>query len=194
MSSGESTSHDIAIELGERLLTGTVAPVHGPTLLSVGFSWLSARQRLAAFSQLLALTAAHPGTPWQAVTIGRGGTSVLGPVDPGWAALVLDDQHDLYETGLREPLPFAPRASAEYARLRSRDFQVSPADSPAAKQWDQDRDSAYERFFGPGVTLAQLLDIASVTREERGTLAEPSRFGTLARRVFHPMLSAEELR
>lgn len=193
-SSGESTSHDIAIELGERLLTGTVAPVHGPTLLSVGFSWLSARQRLAAFSQLLALTAAHPGTPWQAVTIGRGGTSVLGPVDPGWAALVLDDQLDLYETGLREPLPFAPRASAEYARLRSRDFQVSPADSPAAKQWDQDRDSAYERFFGPGVTLAQLLDIASVTREERGTLAEPSRFGTLARRVFHPMLSAEELR
>ena len=193
-SSGEPTSHDIALAVGERLLTGTVAPVYGQTLLSVSFSWLSARQRLTAFTQLLALTAAHPGTPWQAVTIGRRGTSILGPVDPGWAALVLDDQLDLYETGLREPLPFAPRASAEYARLRSRGFPVSPTDSPAAKQWDQDRDAAYERFFGPGVTLAELLTIGSVAREERGTLAEPSRFGTLARRIFHPLLSAEELR
>lgn len=193
-SSGEVSSFDIGLEIGDRFLTGTVAPVHGQTLLSVGFSWLSARQRLAAFSQLLALTAAHPGTPWRAVTIGRRGTSVLGPVDPGWAALVLDDQLDLYETGLNEPLPFAPRASAEYARLRSRDQQVSATDSPAAKQWEHDRDTAYERFFGPRVTLADLLAIPSVTREERGTLAEPSRFGTLARRVFHPLLSVEDLR
>jgi hypothetical protein len=30
--------------------------------------------------------------------------------------------------------------------------------------------------------------------EERGTLAESSRFGTLARRVFQPLLSVEQLR
>ena len=30
--------------------------------------------------------------------------------------------------------------------------------------------------------------------EERGTLAEPSRFGTLARRVFQPLLTVEQLR
>ncbi|MFT4166680.1 MAG: exodeoxyribonuclease V subunit gamma [Microlunatus sp.] len=190
----EPTSRDIALAVGDRLLVGTVGPLHGPTLLSVGYSWLGAKQRLAAFTRLLALTAAHPDTPWQAVTIGRRGTSVLGPVDPGWAALVLDDQLDLYGTGLREPLPFAPRSSAEYARLRWRDQQVSPTDSPVAKEWDRDRDSAYERFFGTGVTLAELLAIPSRAAEERGTLAEPSRFGTLARRVFHPLLTAEELR
>ena len=105
---GEPDSRDVALEIGDRLLTGTIGPLHGQTLVSVSYSSLAAKHRLGAFIRLLALTAAHPGLEWQAVTIGRRGTSVLGPLDPGWAALVLDDQLDLYETGLREPLPFAP--------------------------------------------------------------------------------------
>ena len=191
----ESDSRDIAVAIGDRLLTGTVGPVHGSTLLTVTYSRLAAKHRLAAFTRLLALTAAHPGKPWQAVTVGRRNTSILGPVDPGWAALVLDDQLQLYDTGLREPLPFAPRPSAEYALLRWRDQAVDLHGSLAAKQWDDDRDAAYERFFGEGVTLAELVKtIPSRADEERGTLAEPSRFGTLARRVFQPLLCAEERR
>lgn len=192
---GEPASHDIAVEIGDRLLTGTVGPVHACTLLTVTYSRLAAKHRLAAFTRVLALTAAHPEAPWQAVTVGRRSTSILGPVDPGWAALVLDDQLQLYDTGLREPLPFAPRPSAEYALLRSRDQAIDLRDSLAAKQWNDDRDAAYERFFGAGVTLAELVKaIPSRTSEERGTLAEPSLFGTLARRVFQPLLSVEELR
>ena len=34
----------------------------------------------------------------------------------------------------------------------------------------------------------------SIPNEVRGNLAEPSRFGTLARRVFQPLLSVEDLR
>jgi exodeoxyribonuclease V gamma subunit len=162
--------------------------------VAVSFSSLTAKHRLTAFIRLLALTAARPGREWQAVTLGRRGTSVLGPVDPGWAALVLDDQLDLYAIGLREPLPFGPRASAEFARLRFRDLQVNPADSSAVRDWEWDRDQAYERFFGQGVTLTDLARIPSRPEEERGTLAEPSRFGTLARRVFQPLLSVEQLR
>lgn len=190
----EPQSRDVAVEIGDRLLVGTIGPLHGPTLVAVGFSTLGPRQRLAAFARLLALTAAHPGSPWQAVTIGRRGTSVIGPVDPGWAALVLADQLDLMETGLSEPLPFAPRASAEYARLRRRDLRVDPGESSARREWEWDRDAAYERFFGAGATLADLAAIPSRPDEERGTLAEPSRFGTLARRVFHPLLGVEVLR
>ena len=186
-------SRDIALEIGDRLLTGTIAPIHGQTLVTVSYSSLAAKHRLAAFSRLLALTAACPGTEWQAVTVGRRGTSVLGPVDPGWAALVLDDQLDLYETGLREPLPFSPRASHEYARLRLRDLRVDPAEA-AARDWEWDRDAAYERFFGTEVPLSELVKIPSRTEEERGTLAESSRFGTLARRVFQPLLTVEQLR
>ncbi len=191
---GDPGSRDLALEVGDRLLTGTVGPLHGSTLVAVTYSSLGAKHRLTAFIRLLALTAAHPGLPWQAVSIGRRGTSVLGPVDPGWAALVLDDQLDLYATGLREPLPFAPRTSLEYARLRFRDLQVTPGESSAEKDWGWDRDAAYERFFGVGVTLTDLAHIASRPEEERGTLAEPSRFGTLARRVFQPLLMVEELR
>ena len=191
---GDPDSRDLALEIGDRLLTGTVGPLHGPTLVAVSYSSLAAKHRLAAFIRLLALTAAHPGLEWQAVTIGRRGTSVLGPVDPGWAALVLDDQLDLYETGLREPLPFAPRTSLEYARLRFRDLRVTPGESSADKDWGWDRDAAYERFFGEGVTLSELSAIPSRPEEERGTLAEASRFGTLARRVFQPLLTVEQLR
>ena len=191
---GEPDSRDLALEIGDRLLTGTVGPLYGQTVLSVSYSSLAAKHRLTAFIRLLALTAAHPGLEWQAVTIGRRGTSVLGPVDPGWAALVLHDQLDLYDTGLREPLPFAPRTSLEYARLRFRDLQVTPGASSAEKDWGWDRDAAYERFFGVGVTLSDLAAIASRPEEERGTLAEASRFGTLARRVFQPLLTVEQLR
>ena len=78
---------------------------------------------------------------------------------------------------------------------RSRDQRIDLDDSLAAKLWNDDRDSAYERFFGAGVSLADLVRAhPSRTAEERGTLAEPSRFGTLARRVFQPLLSVEELR
>jgi exodeoxyribonuclease V gamma subunit len=42
--------------------------------------------------------------------------------------------------------------------------------------------------------LDDLLAQPSVPSEERGSLAEPSRFGTLARRVFQPLLSVEDLR
>ena len=71
---------------------------------------------------------------------------------------------------------------------------MSPGESSAEKDWGWDRDTAYERFFGVGVTLAELARIPSRPEEERGTLAEPSRFGTLARRVFQPLLSVEQLR
>jgi exodeoxyribonuclease V gamma subunit len=44
------------------------------------------------------------------------------------------------------------------------------------------------------VTFAELSTIPSLPSEERGPLAEPSRFGTLARRVWHPLQMSEELR
>ena len=186
-------SRDIALEIGDRLLTGTIAPIHGQTLVTVSYSSLAAKHRLAAFSRLLALTAAHPGTEWQAVTVGRRGTSVLGPVDPGWAVLVLDDQLDLYETGLREPLPFSPGPRTSTRGCGCVTCGSTPAEA-AARDWEWDRDAAYERFFGTDVPLSELVKIPSRTEEERGTLAESSRFGTLARRVFQPLLTVEQLR
>ena len=55
-----------------------------------------------------------------------------------------------------------------------------------------DRDSAYEQYFGSGANLADLMAEESRSAEERGALGEPSRFGTLAGRVFL-LLTCEEL-
>jgi exodeoxyribonuclease V gamma subunit len=184
---------DITLPGTEERLTGLVPSVFGDDVVRVGFSRLSARHRLQAWLELLALAATAPARPWRAVAIGSGGRSVLGPVSGPWAVQVLADLVELRWTGLREPLPFSVKTSAEYARLRS-DQQLTPASlRDLDKVWRQDRDDAYERFFGAGVKLTAMLDQPSRAEEERGDLGEPSRFGTLARRVFAPLLRCEDL-
>ena len=118
---------------------------------------------------------------------------MLGPVSGSWATQVVADLVALRHTGLREPLPFAARTSAHYAALRH-------AGQPLAREqlreldktWARDRDPAYEQYFGAGVKLEDLLREVSRVDEVRGPLGEPSRFGTLARRVFTPLLACEE--
>jgi exodeoxyribonuclease V gamma subunit len=106
----------------------------------------------------------------------------------------LADLIDLRATGLREPIPFAAKTSAEYAALRFRDRQPALYRKQLDKLWIEDRDEAYERFFGAKASLDDLLAQESIPGEERGGLTEHSRFGTLARRVFQPLLSVEDLR
>jgi exodeoxyribonuclease V gamma subunit len=184
--------YEVLADIGDQRLTGAVGGVIGDSIVHVSYSKLAAKHRLQAWLELLALTVTDPGRDWQAVTIGRGACSQLGPVDASWAGRVLADLIELRTTGLREPLPFSPKTSAEYAALRYRDRQPQPYWRQLEKLWDQDRDEPYERFFGS--SLSSMLAQPSISSEERGSLAEPSRFGTLARRVFQPLLSVENLR
>jgi exodeoxyribonuclease V gamma subunit len=186
--------YEVLAELGNVRLTGTVSGVVGDRIVRVGYSKLAPKHRLQAWFELLALTATDPSRAWQAVTIGRGGCSQLRAVDTTWAATVLIDLIDLRATGLREPIPFTPKVSAEYAALRFRDRQPALYRRQLDKLWAEDRDEAYERFFGVGASFDVMVTQPSISSEERGSLAEPSRFGTLARRVFQPLLAVEELR
>jgi exodeoxyribonuclease V gamma subunit len=194
---GEPASLDVTCELEvadrSHLVVGTVQPVHATSLVRVGYGWLTAKQRLTSWVELLALSAAHPHQQWRAISIGRGATSVLGPVDPDWAGRVLADLLELYLGGLVEPVPFAPKTSAEYAELRARDRSVELYRPRLEKTWAMERDAVWARFLGPEAGLQALLDQPSRPAEERGTLLEPSRFGTLARRVFTPLFSHEDL-
>ncbi len=187
--------YEVLAEIGKVRLTGSVGGVRGDSVVRVSYSKLAAKHRLQAWLELLALTVTDPSQAWRAVTIGRSGCSQLRAVDSRWAATVLADLIELRATGLREPIPFTPKASAEYAALRFRDRQPVLYRRQLAKLWAEDRDEAYERFFGAGGGgFDALLAQRSFASEERGSLAEPSRFGTLARRVFQPLLSVEDLR
>jgi exodeoxyribonuclease V gamma subunit len=189
---GQPAPYEILADLGSVRLTGTVSGLVGDSVVQVSYSKLAAKHRLQAWIELLALTVHDPSRPWQAVTIGRGAWSQLGAVDGIWASKVLADLIDLRATGLREPIPFSPRTSAEYAALRYRDRQPVLYRRQLDRLWAQDRDEAYERFFG--ASFDAVLAQPSISSEERGNLAEPSRFGTLARRVFQPLLAVEDLR
>jgi exodeoxyribonuclease V gamma subunit len=186
--------YEVLAEVGDRRLSGTVSGVVGDSVVHVSFSKLAPRHRLQAWLELLALTVHDPSRAWQVVTIGRGGCSHLRAIHSTWASAVLDDLIDLRATGLREPIPFAAKTSAEYATLRFRGRQPELYRKQLKKLWAEDRDEAYERFFGAKASFDDLLAQGSIPNEVRGSLAEPSRFGTLARRVFQPLLSVEELR
>ncbi len=174
-------------------LTGSVGHLYGQHLVRVSYSSLSAKHRLQSWIELLALTASSPERPWRAVTLGRGGQSILGPITADQAMSWLAGLIDLRRIGLSEPLPFAPKTSAEYARIRFDDRPLAAYKKLLRTAWDRERDEIYERFFGPKVCFDELLRQFTVDDEVRDSPAEPRRFGTLARRVFQPLLSAEEL-
>ena len=69
---GERRSVDVDVDLGDgRRLTGTVAGVYGNRIVSLGYSRLKPKQRLRAWVDLLALSAAHPDEHWTAHAVGR---------------------------------------------------------------------------------------------------------------------------
>jgi exodeoxyribonuclease V gamma subunit len=119
-----TTSLDVKVALPDgRTLRGTVPGVAGDALLTVTYSRVNPRHRIAAWVRLLALTAAHPGRRFEAVTIGRPPSKVdasvaiarIAPIDPGEALDHLAVLLDLYDRGMREPPPLACMTSAAYA-------------------------------------------------------------------------------
>src|SRR5690606_38755738 len=74
---------DVTIDVGDARITGQVPDVRGRRIVRVTYSSLGAKHRLAAWIDLLALTAARPGLPWTAeIYAAKGKRSLLGPVDP----------------------------------------------------------------------------------------------------------------
>ncbi len=176
-------------------VTGTVSDVFGDHQVTTHYSRLAARHRLESWIKLVALTVTDP-RPWQVTAVGRGfkqqpAQSTLGPIEPQIARRVLTDLVDLYRIGLSEPLPLPPKTSAKYAQVRLDGHSVDALRAKLANLWEQDHDKTYGAFFGADPEYDQLLADRSVPGEERGSCVEPSRFGSLARRLWQPLLQAE---
>jgi exodeoxyribonuclease V gamma subunit len=192
---------DVDLDLGNgRRLSGTVTGVHAEVLASSSYSTLAGRHRIAAWVRLLAVAASRPERSWQALTTGRGQfgrptrrSTLQPPGDPG---AVLRELVQLRDSGLREPLPLAPGASAVYAERRDCGSTVAEAGDAAAKDWGGKFGDGTDRHLiyvhGPAPRFEPLL-LASPTADELGWFDEPTRFGVLSRRLWAPLLGHEQV-
>jgi exodeoxyribonuclease V gamma subunit len=196
---GGAGSVDVKVALGDgRTLGGTVAGVAGDTLRTVTYSRVSARHRLAAWVRLLALTAAHPGRSFEAMTIGRApsgsGASVtiarIAPLEPALARDHLAVLIDLFDRGMREPAPLACLTSAAYAEAGI---------GPARGAWEstfefdrEDREPEHVLVRGGVVGFDDLMAEPART-DEPWDMDEPRRFGRWARRLWDGLLQHERL-
>jgi exodeoxyribonuclease V gamma subunit len=195
------TSHDVTVDLGRRRrLVGVVPDVRGDRVVRVEYSRLSAKHRLAAWLDLLALTAAFPDRSWTAVTYGwfkRGSRqgvarSLLGPVDDRARDHLLD-LVETYDRGLTEPLPFFAKTSAGWAKAR-RDGKDPMREAEWA--WNdgsypgEQSEPEHVLVHGRGASLERLLGVP--LPDERWADDEPTRLGQYAVRTWRPLLAAEQ--
>jgi exodeoxyribonuclease V gamma subunit len=195
----------VRVELPDgRVLTGTVTGLRGDAVQTTTFSRVGAKHRLNAWVRLLALTAAHPDPPREAVTVGRGREDGIAiariPALTGEQALrELQVLVDLHDRALREPLPMACKTSAAYAEARRAGGDARRA---ACSQWEsgrfdgEDADPEHVLAFGGRITFEDLLE-EPPRDDERGPgwdAEEPTRFGRLAVRLWTPLLDVEERR
>jgi len=187
---------DLRLDLAGRVLSGTINDVRADAVVNVGYSTLSAKHRARAWVLCLALAAVGEGA--RAITIGRRGnravtSTILAAADPHTA---LADLLDLYDRGMREPLPMPTKTSAAYAASRLSGVSVEQAFESAMREWRNDyggdQDDKYHRYaWGDGRPLTDLLTAAPLADEN--CFGEPSRFGELACRLWAPLLNAEQL-
>ena len=205
-------SIDVRVPLADgRYLTGTVPSVAGDVLRAVSYSRVSAKHRLAAWVRLLALTAAHPERPFTAATIGRGegrALTAVARIRPlgadadarretalAWLATFMD----LYERGMREPLPLYCLSSAAYAEAAAAGRDPAAAAQKAwTSEWNyprEDQEPEHQLVLGGVRSLDDLLAEPPGSGEEGEgwEVSETSRLGRLARRMWDGLLAHEEI-
>ena len=186
----------IALPGDTRCIVGAVSDVVDDTVLSLKYSKLGPKHRLAAWVRLLAATATQPERPLRAVTAGRCRSSkskdvsisFMGPLGDtaqqrrDEALRLLTGLVDLYDRGMREPLPLYCKTSAAWAEGVHND---KDAEGDARKAWftsyeipNEDRDAYHQLVLGGVVSYDDVAD---------------PRFCDLAHELWDPLLACEEI-
>ena len=194
-----------------RVLSGTVAAVPGDVLLQSTYSRVSARHRLVSWARLLAATASHPDLAFSATTIGRASgdarvmVAVIEPLgaDADTRRRValehLTALVDLYDRGMREPLPLYCLSSHAYAEaVASGRDPVVAARGAWTSEWNfRKEDVALEhQLVLDGVRRFDELLSEPPRADEQGPGWEPAettRFGRYARRLWDGLLHCEKV-
>jgi exodeoxyribonuclease V gamma subunit len=204
--SAEPTTVDVDVVLpGGRRLLGAVNGVRGGVAVTVTYSSVKAKQRMRAWVELLAL-AACAEQEMRAVVIGRGWSEkvsvvTLGPVGAEEARQALAELVAIRDAGMCCCLPLPIAASEAYAATRHRGSSAEASLGAARKEWlsgfgfpKEDADPEHALAWGGVVPFEELV---AVTVEGgapgSGFAREPTDFQRLARRVWHPLLAAEQV-
>jgi exodeoxyribonuclease V gamma subunit len=166
---------DIDVDLGGgRRLTGTVPRVHGSQVVSVSYSRLKPKQRLASWLDVLALSATHPDENWTGHAVARSKAgpqrALVGPLDHR-AGDWLRSLVDLHDRGQLQPLPIPLETAAAWAEARAKELRgmdIEPVEA-ARRAWEtdpfndwgikgEDDDPVHRRIHGPGAPVEVLLD------------------------------------
>jgi exodeoxyribonuclease V gamma subunit len=152
---------------------------------------------------VLALSVGHPDQSWTAHALGRRGRNtahaLVGPLDHR-AEQWLRDLVDLYDRGMREPLPLPVKTACAYAEAASQQRGTTSPLDRARKEWETDRfspygikgedaDPAHVQVYGEGAPVQCLL---TPPRPDEQWNTEPHRLGRLAVRLWEPLLSGAE--
>jgi exodeoxyribonuclease V gamma subunit len=201
----EPTTVDVEVALpGGRRLLGTVGGVRGAVAVTVTYSTVKAKQRLRAWVELLAL-AACSDREVRAVVIGRGwgekvSTVTLGPVSAEDARQALAELVAIRDAGLCCCLPLPVGTAYAYAEARNRGSAAEAALGAARKEWlstfgfpKEDQDPEHALAWGGVVPFDELVAVAlQGGAPGSGFDREASDFQRLARRLWAPLLAAEQ--
>ncbi|QSR29162.1 exodeoxyribonuclease V subunit gamma [Nocardioides sp. S5] len=197
---GPHRTLDVDVDLGGgRRLSGTVGDVWGNNVVSVSFSNLAAKHRLAAWIDALALAAGAPDENWTVHTIGKhrsgGQVQLIGPLAQHEAQEWLRGLVALYDAGQREPLPLPVKTSLAWAEEHRRMLAGSDGDPDvrARAEWEtprfndagfpkEDADAWHVRAFGEHADYS-LLTTAPRTGEDG-----PHRLGHYAWALWAPLI------
>ncbi|WP_433955296.1 exodeoxyribonuclease V subunit gamma [Janibacter indicus] len=137
-------SVDIEVTLpGDRRLTGTVDGVRGLHLVDITYSRLGAKQLMAAWIRLLALTAAGADDEdWQASTLGKGprgkvARTTYGALPRAAARSHLATLLEVHALGQTLPLPLPVKTAHAHAQAISRNpSRTRVAQQQAVGEWE----------------------------------------------------------
>lgn len=186
---------DVDVDLGGgRRLRGTVTDLHGTRVVRHSFSRLGPRHYLDAWVPLLALCADRPGRGWSAGSVGRGrfgnqptARAAFGSVDDAHERL--RDLVDLYDTGLRGPLPLPLKTGHAWAQATPQARRAKAEQVWAHDRFNPERDDeAHVRVWGPRAPVTVLLDPPRPGEAVGPGADETTRLGALAARLWAPIL------
>ncbi|USQ79830.1 exodeoxyribonuclease V subunit gamma [Ornithinimicrobium faecis] len=207
--SDTASSTDLDIELPDgRRLTGTVSGLHGsdPRVITSTYSSIKAKQRLRSWVTVLALAAAghEDATSHVVGQLKRGrkpgvGHFTHGPVDRPVALTLLGQLVDLYDRGMRAPLPLGVQTACAFVETFHARGDEQAAFYDAEKKWNastgaftfpgEQDDPAFVRVLGAG---ARLRDVAGEpAADEQWTDGVTTRFSQLALRVWQPLIATD---